>query len=42
MSRPHLLIAVVEGVRWGEGGCASEFIVELYKNTGVQLGDLPT
>lgn len=26
----------------GEGGCASESIVEFYKNASVHLGDLPT
>lgn len=30
------------GDRVGWGGCASESIMELCKNTGVQLGDLPT
>ena len=27
---------------WSKGGCASESVVELHKNTNVPLGDLPT
>lgn len=42
MSTLVLLTAVSEGVGWSEGVCASESIVELYKNTSAQLKDLPT